>query len=297
MITVILPLFGLVATGWILGRWRRIDPAGVVDVVLYLFMPLLLFTSLVRDPVTWGQAGRYLGWYGGLALVMWLIASIAGWLLKWPRPDRGALGLVFTGVNVGSYGVPVLLFVLGEQVLSGSMLLLVASNISAGTLGVYLAAGGHLPPRQAALSIFRLPLIYGVLAALFVQFAGVRIPAQWLDVGHQIGMTGPTLALVVLGLQLSRVDWSGVGLQIGAVTIAKLAIGSSVGAALAILLGAQGDELTALILMGCLPSTINSVLLAARFDTRPDFVGGACLLTTLLSPLPLLLALNWLGRI
>ncbi|MBT6148885.1 MAG: hypothetical protein HOH74_25835, partial [Gemmatimonadetes bacterium] len=176
MIAVILPLLGLVAAGFLLGRWRRIDPAAVVGVVLYVFMPLLLFTSLVRDPVTWGEAGRYFGWYVGYAVIMWALAAIAGRVFGWSKPDRNALGLVFTGANVGSYGVPVVLFVVGEQILSGGMLLMVASNLMAGTLGVYLAAGGHLRPAQAALSIFRLPLIYGILAALLVQALGIQIP-------------------------------------------------------------------------------------------------------------------------
>ena len=297
IVPVILPLLALVAVGWLLGRWRDAAPAGVADVVLYLFMPLLMFTSLVRDPVTWVQTGRYLGWYLCYVLIMWGVAVVAGRLLRWPQPLRAALGLVLTGINVGSYGVPVVLSVVGEQALSGAMLLLVASNATAGSLGVYLAAGGRLRPTQAAKTIFRLPLIYAVVGAVGVQISGLHIPSNWLESAYRIGMTGPTLALVVLGLQLSRVDWSGMGKQIGLIALAKLAIGSCVGLMLAIGLGAQGDDLAALAVMGCLPCTINSVLLSLRFDTRPDFVGGACLLTTLMSPVALLVALNWLGRI
>lgn len=297
IVPVILPLLALVAIGWLLGRWRHADPAGVADVILYLFMPLLMFASLVRDPLTWGQTGRYLGWYLGYVLIMWGVAVVAGRLLRWPQPLRAALGLVLTGINIGSYGVPVVLSVVGKQALSGAMLLLVASNATAGSLGVYLAAGGRLRPTQAAKTIFRLPLIYAVVGAVGVQISGLHIPSNWLESAYRIGMTGPTLALVVLGLQLSRVDWSGMGTQIGFVVLAKLAIGSCVGLVLAVGLGAQGDDLAALAVMGCLPCTINSVLLSLRFDTRPDFVGGACLLTTLMSPVALLVALNWLGRI
>ncbi len=295
--SVILPLLALVATGWLLGRWRRADPSGVVDVVLYLFMPLLMFTSLVRDPVTWGQAALHLGWYTCYVTLMWTLASISGRLLQWPRPQRAALGLILTGINVGSYGVPVVLFVVGEQTLSGAMLLLVASNAAAGTLGVYLAAGGRLRPLQAAGSIFRLPLVYAVIGALAVQLMGVQIPSGLLNSAFRIGMVGPTLALVALGMQLSRVDWSAVGRQVGAVAISKLTVGSVLGVLLAVAIGARGDQLATLVIMGCLPCTINSVLLSVRFESRPDFVGGACLLTTLLSPVALLLALTWLGRI
>jgi malate permease and related proteins len=293
---VTLPLLALIGAGWLLSRWRRADPGAVVDVVLYLFMPLLMFTSLVRDPVTLAGAGRYLGWYAGFTLCSWGAATILGHVLRWPRPARGALGLIFTGINVGSYGIPVILFVVGEQALAGGMLLMVASNAAAGTLGVYLAAGGHRSPKQAALSIFRLPLIYGVIAALVVQLTGLAIPANWLDTAHHIGMAGPTVSLVVLGLQLGRIDWSSVGARIWAIAVGKLAVGTVVGVLLATWLGATGDDLTTLALMGCLPTAINSVLLAVHFDASPDLVGGACLATTLLSPLALITALAWLGQ-
>ena len=75
------------------------------------------------------------------------------------------------------------------------------------------------------MSIFRLPLIFGILGALLVTAAGIQVPPDRLEVAHRIGMTGPTLALVVLGLQLSRVDWSSVGGRIGCVAVAKLSPG------------------------------------------------------------------------
>ena len=293
---VVIPLLALIGAGWLLGRWRQPDPGASADVVLYLFMPILMFTSLVRDPLTLIGAGRYFGWYAGFTLITWAAAIIGGRLLRWPAPERGALGLVLTGINVGSFGLPVVLFVVGEQALAGVMLLMVASNAAAGTLGVYLAAGGHLPPLQAALSIFRLPLIYGVVAALVVQVTGLTIPDHWLIAAHNIGMVGPTISLVVLGLQLSRIDWSGAGVRIWVLAISKLALGTVVGLLLARWLGATGDDLTTLALIGCMPTAINSVLLAVHFKCCPDLVGGACLTTTLLSPLALTAALIWLGQ-
>ena len=88
--------------GFLLDHVEHLVP--VVDVVIYLFMPLLLFTSLVRDPATWGQAGRMLGWYVLLVVIMWVIATLAGRLLRWPRPDRGALSLIFIGARPSEIG-------------------------------------------------------------------------------------------------------------------------------------------------------------------------------------------------
>jgi predicted permease len=47
--------------------------------------------------------------------------------------------------------------------------------------------------------------------------------------------------------------------------------------------------------MACLPTAINALLLAVRFDARPDLVGNLCLVTSLLSPLSMLVVLAWRG--
>lgn len=294
----ILPLFALVAAGWVLGRWRRLDAAPLVDVCLYLLMPVLMFSSLVRDPLTADEAARYVAWYAGYVAVAWGVGASLGRLAGWGRPAASAASLSLMGINVGSYGVPVVLYAVGESALSAGMLLFACSNATAGSVGVYVAAAGRARPLQALASVFRLPLIYAVGAALLCTLSGVSLPARVLDTAHAIGMAGPTVALVVLGLQLARLDWraAAAGQLVPTVTV-KLLLGPALGIVLARLLAVDEQMLLILALMACLPTAINALLLAVRYDARPDLVGAVCMVTTLLSPLSMLAVLAWLRPI
>ncbi|MFH1566605.1 MAG: AEC family transporter, partial [Gemmatimonadota bacterium] len=279
-----------------LGRYRRTGASHPTDLVLYVLLPVLMFTSLVRNPLSATAAGQYVAWYSAYVLCAWAITYLAAALLGWDRPTRSAMALAMTGLNCGSYGVPVVLFALGDQALSGAMLLTACSNITAGSIGVYLAAGGTRSSLQALGSVFRLPLVYALALALAVHTWGVSIPPRLLEMGHLVGMAGPTIALVVLGIQLSAIAGRGANLRlVAAGTAAKLVLGPALGIGLALALGAEGLTRQTLLIYSCMPTAINGLLLAVRFQARPDLLGGILVGTTLLSPLAVTAVLAWLG--
>ena len=296
LVEAILPVFALVGVGGALGHWRRTDPAPLVDVCLYLLMPLLMFTALVRDPLSAPEAARYVGWYLAYTAAAWLTGTLLARLAGWDRPSQASVCLALMGINVGSYGVPVVLFAIGESALSGSMVLLACSNATAGSIGVYVAAAGRATPRQAFYSVFRLPLVYAVGLALVCTGFDLRVPAAPLELAYAVGMCGPMLSLVVLGLQLARVDWGGTGGgQLLPTVGVKLVLAPVLGILLALALADDPEVLRLLALMACLPTAINGLLLSVRFDARPDLLGAVIFITTLASPLAMLFVLAWLG--
>jgi len=293
---VILPLFLLAGVGFLLGRYRHVGARRPTNAVLYLFLPVLMFTSLVRNPLGAAEAGRYVTWYWGYLLCAWSGAYLVARLRGWDRPTRSAVALGLTGLNCGSYGAPVVLFALGEGALSGAMLLVALSNISAGSVGVYIAAGGTRSSLQALASVFRLPLIYALLLALIVHGLDLHLPEQVLTVGHAVGMGGPMLALVVLGIQLAGIDVRGGQLRLVAgVTLAKLLGGPALGIGLAAALGARGVAWQTLLIYSCMPTAINGLLLAVRYGAHPELLGGILVGTTVLSPLTITAVLALFG--
>ena len=293
---VILPLFVLAGTGFLLARYRHTGARHPTDLVLYVLLPVLMFTSLVRNPLSVGEAGQYLAWYAAYVLVAWIGTYLVAPLLGWDRPTRSAVALAMTGLNCGSYGLPVVLFALGEEALSGAMLLVACSNITAGSIGVYIAAGGTRSSLQALGSVFRLPLIYALVLALLVHATGLRISPRLLEMGRLVGMAGPTVSLVVLGIQLAGIDVRGGQLRlVAAGTAAKLILGPALGIGLTLLLGAEGLTRQTLLIYSCMPTAINGLLLAVRFPARPELLGGILVGTTLLSPLAVTLVLTFLG--
>lgn len=296
LLQALMPFFTLAGAGYLLGRLRHIDPRPLAEVCLYILMPLLLFTSLVRNPLTGGEAALLLGWYLSAVVLAGALAWAAGRLAGWDRATRSAVLLSMTNFNMGSYGIPVVLFALGDQALSGMMLLLVYNEIMSSSLGVYIAAASRQNLRQALASVFRLPLIYAVLLALLVHALSLSLPPALLVAGESIGKAGPLVSTVVLGLQLANIPLRGqLSATLGASLVLRVLAVPALGVGLALMLGAQGLMLQLLLVCACLPTAINVLLLAVRFDTRPELLTGILLGSTLSSPLAIAAVLAWLG--
>ena len=58
----ILPLFVLMATGYLLGRYRGTAAGPLSDVCLYILIPILIFASLVQNPMTGAEFARIFAW-------------------------------------------------------------------------------------------------------------------------------------------------------------------------------------------------------------------------------------------
>lgn len=292
----ILPLFVLMATGYLLGRFRGTSAAPLSDVCLYILIPILIFGSLVQNPMTGGEFARIFAWFFGLVVFYILAVGTVGRLLGWPPATRSAVTLSLASLNAGSYGLPVVLFAFGDEALAPATVLLVCSNINASSLGVYIAAGGGTSPLKALVSIFRLPLIYAVVLALAVNLLGLPIPDRVLSLATLIGKAGPQVALIVLGIQISSMGFRGLRSKgVLGITAAKLLVGPALGIGLALLLGADGLLRNVLFVYACMPTAINFLLLSVRFNARPDFVGGVILGSTLLSPITVTAVLLWVG--
>ena len=297
LLEVIGPLFTLIGCGYVLGRRRRVDTESLADVALYVCVPFLLFSALVRHPITGVAAAQVLGWQAG----MYFFSTPAIWLLahalSWDRPTRSAVTLSIPTVNVASYGVPVVLFALGDEALSIVMLLFVYGNVFASSLGVYIAAGGRQQPQQALLSVFKLPLIYTAALAVGINTWGLPIPEWVLRTSDLIGKAGPILAIVLLGVQVSRIRIdSEQKAVLGGAILAKISIGPLIGVGLTFLMDAQGAVRDVLLICSCLPTAINALVLTTRFDARPELLGGILIGSTLWSPLNLMIVLYWVGH-
>ena len=296
LLDVIGPLFILIGCGYFLGRRRKIDTEPLANVAIYICLPFLLFSTLVRHPVNGLAAAQIFAWQAGMYLcsvpAIWLVTRLAGW----DQPTRSAVTLSLPTVNVASYGVPVVLFALGDEALAVIMLLFVYGNIFASSLGVYIAAGGRQSPLQAFKSIFKLPLIYTAVVAIGVNVLQIPIPTSVLDTANLIGKAGPILAIILLGIQVSRIQlrgndstalYGGIG--------AKILLGPAIGIGLTLAIDAEGSVRNVLLICSCLPTAINALILTVRFDARPDLLGGILIGSTLWSPLGLSAVLYWIG--
>ena len=293
---VIAPLFFLISTGYIISKYRHIDVDSLADIALYICMPFMIFSALVTNPITGEMAFQVLIWHAGMYIVSILTVKLIARLANWDKPTRSAVTLSIPTVNVGSYGLAIVMFTLGEQGLSVIMLLFIYSNIFTSTLGVFIAAGSSRSTLAALANIFKLPLVYAVFIALYVQYTGLHVPLFFLNWATLVGKTGPIIAIILLGVQLAQIDteetcdniilfWS---------IMAKVVVGPIIGISLTWLIGAEGLVRQVLFIASCLPTAINALILSSKFKARPELLGRILIGSTLWSPINLLIILHLL---
>jgi predicted permease len=291
----ILPILIVAGAGYILQRLLRINPRPLSQVIFYILTPCFVFTLLVGATSLRGDVFHMVELAAGVMLAIGLLSLLAARLARLDPRATAALVLASTFMNAGNYGLSLNLFAFGEPGLTLASLFYLTSSVLTNSVGVYVASAGRLPPLAALKGLLRVPALYSVPAAMIVRSTGwvIPIPIQRpIDLLSQA--TIPSL-LLLLGIQIAN---SGFPRQKGPLLMTaalRLIVSPAVAWALAPMLGLTLVARQAGIIEAAMPTAVLSTVIALEFDTRPDFVTGAVLATTLLSPLtitPLLLLLG-----
>ena len=298
---LLLPDFSLILCGYLLCRHSALDRRvwEQVDRLVYYFLfPVLLFHSIVKNPLDW-QAARPL-MAAGLCMAaagILLAYSLPLWPLLGRQIDRrmhaaGAqvgfrvnsfIALALIEKVAGPQGLPLLALLIG--------LLVPVFNIGA-VLPMARHAGGRLLHELA-----RNPLLLATASGLLTNLAGLSLPELLVPTLTRIGNGALALGLMA----------AGAGMQLGAMRTDKtlsaaLLTLKHLGLPLLALLMARLWQLDALatqvlLMFAAVPTATSCYVLAARMGYNGAYVAGLVTASTLLGLLSLPLALGLLARL
>jgi hypothetical protein len=292
----LLPVLVLSVAGFLLGRALRIDSRSLGRVIFYLFSPVLVFDLLIHNSLPLAEMARTMGFCLAVFTAMTLLTLVVARVLRLDRLSMMAILLTAAFGNTGNYGLPLVSFAFGENALAHATLYFVTTSILFNTVGVLIASLGHLDFKQAAWGMLKVPTVYAVaLAAVINQFSA-SLP---LPVERTISLAADgsiPLMLVLLGVELSRVQWASnlrvVGLSAGL----RLLVGPLVGLALAVPFGLQGAAWQGNISQTAMPAAVTTTVLATEYKLDSSLVTAIVFLSALLSPLTLTPLLVYLGK-
>jgi len=294
----VLPVLAVAAAGYVLGRAKDVSVDALGTVVVYILTPALVFESLASTTLDGGAVAR-LG-LGVLAftIVMAGLAVAAARLLGVPEALEGPMILTSIFPNAGNYGIPLAAFAFGAVGRSTAVIYITAQAILMYTFGVYLAArgGAERTAMDAIRDVFRLPLVYAVLAAGFARYLDIVPPAGTasMETLALVGNAAIPVMLVMLGLQLANATGGTSLNRVLAPSALKLLIAPVVAIALVPVLGFTGDPAVArtFVLECAMPAAITPLVLVVEFarDTEADvspaeYVSTTVTVTTVFSVL------------
>ena len=292
----LLPILLLSGAGLLLGKALSVDSRGLGRVVFYVFSPILVFNLLLHVELNSGEILATMGFAAALASLTGLLALVLGRLLNLERPVLMAIILTAAFGNTGNYGLPLVSFAFGKQALAFASLYFVTTSILFNTVGVLIASLGHMDLRSAALGLFRVPSVYGVVLATLLNRFHLALPTSLARTVDLAANGSIPLMIVLLGLELSRVTWSHSVRPIGLSVALRLVAGPAVGLLLAMLFGFNGAARQGNITESAMPAAVTNTVLATEYGLDTSLVTAMVFIGTLLSPLTLTPLLVYLGK-
>lgn len=292
--TVILPVLAVAAVGYLLASIREVDIDPLATVTLYILAPALVFHSIATTTLGGEVMLTVVAAVGAFIVSMVVLSETVGRLSGEAEPVLGALVLSSTFSNSGNFGIPLSTFAFGQIGRSTAVLYLVAQTIFMYTIGVYLASrGSRANTLAAAKEIFRLPLLYALLAAVLVRLLGAVPPAS-STVMRTVELTGNAaipVMLVMVGVQLANTN---PGAAIGRVAVAnvlKLVVAPSVAIGIVLLIGFPDMTVARVfILESAMPAAVTPLMLSIEYRgtevsdlSGPEYVSTAIFTSTLAS--------------
>jgi malate permease and related proteins len=283
-VTVLLPLSIVVGAAYLLGRFRRLNPAPLASTAFYLLGPALVFVSMSTTSVSIDILGRLFLLKVATNLLIIVIMSLLGAQMRLAPTIASALLLSTAFSNSGNLGLSVTEFAFGKDAVAFALICFVADNIMMNSVGVYLAARGRTPAREAASQVLRNPAIYALPLGLAVSQFHWVLPVPLMRGLEMLSRAAVPTMLIVLGMQLAvlpfdRSYWKLIGLA----SAVRLIVAPVLAALLTIPLGLTGVPRQVSILEAAVPAAVTANIIASRYDTEPNLVAGSVLVSSLLS--------------
>jgi predicted permease len=294
VLSIVLPVFGLIALGFFAAKSGLISERagdGLADYVFALAVPALIFRTLsestfVLTDSPWG----YWVSYFAAAAAAWALGMLSARRV-FHRDAREAVvhGFCSAQSNTVFLGIPLILQAYGE----------------AGAVPLFLLLAVHLPLMMAAASLmiesadarddgFRFgaffktlathPILLALLAGVVAQLLDVRAPAALKPILDGLSASASPVALVAMGLALSRYGFTSDPKAALVTTVLKLGLHPLLVFVLAKYVFTLDPVFTGVaVLFAALPSGINGYLLAVRYKTGERQASNAIAMSTALS--------------
>lgn len=290
-LNILLPVFALVATGYIAGPRLQLDARTLTKFAYYVLVPSFIFNVFKDAVIPAGLAVRMAVFMTlatlGVVVIAFVVARVMG------RTGQMVAAYVLVGAfgNVGNFGLPIIQFKLGDEALVAASVFFLVGSTAGFIIGVMAATWHQGSGLNAIWAAFKTPGIIAVFPAFAVNFLDLPVPL-FVDraVGLLAGALIPTM-LVTLGIQLSGMGKLRVGRDEIVGGTLRLVAGPALAFALAPLFGLTGVARGAGVLQMSMPVAVLASLIALEHNLMPDFVTRTVLFSTVASGVTLTVVL------
>src|SRR5690625_2827667 len=192
--------------GFVMQRKFNLNIQTLAKINIYFLVPGFIFVRLYSTDISVNLLGMVFGFFVIYVILLFIVASIVGKLL---RLEKGK-NITFTNsamfFNSGNYGVPVndLVFRSDPFAMSIQVIMLTLQNIFLFSYGIFSLQSVKIGKLKAALSYFKMPVLYAMLSGLLLNIFAVPIPSFIWVPANYIANAMIAFALFTLGAQVAQ---------------------------------------------------------------------------------------------
>ena len=293
LFSVILPIFALIGVGVVMDRCFKLDLPTLSKLNFYVFVPALCFAKLLEAHIT----ARDLTTIGAFSLLHALVLLGLSWLIfshRSLRDSRTVLTLCAIFYNCGNYGIPLTQLAFGSDAVGIIVIVIIVQTFLVFTLGIWMMEHKASGARTVLQGMAKSPVIYAVVLALLFRVLRVEVPAPVMAPIRYLSDGLISLALLTLGIQLSRTKLSRSFAPLTAVTAMRLLISPALAALLVIPFHFAPHIAPVLIVGAGFPIAVNVYIIAVEYRQGEDLTSQSIFVSTLVSAITMAGLIAWL---
>lgn len=301
IVIILLPLFGLVGFGYIVGRSSVADRSWITVLNLfgyYLAFPGLILKSLLGSNLSLTVHGSMIL----VQVIFGVIVLLATWgictVLRVEKKLRNTLTIGVYFSNAGYIGIPALQLVFGDAAAAEGTVIVSVMIALTLTLGVSLLESSrsrHLRLTPMLKNFWHNPLIWAIAIGSAVGLAGWHLPRPLPDMINLLAASAAPTVLVSLGIFLARNRVKRATLQTAALLTGIKMIVIPTALALVLWVVPNSEWLHTTFIQGCMPIAVTAFALAQLYPMNKELISTSIVMSTVVSFVTIPLAM-WVAQ-
>lgn len=283
----ILPLYVLMALGFIAGKYMRVQRKSVGTLLLYIFLPAVYFTSIATTPLTASTLSIPILFFLLCSLIAILFLFIGGFF--WKDPIKNICAQACGGSNYGYFAIPVAMAIFDKEAVGLIVLAGLGFVVYENTVGYFIIERGKKSIKSSLLALEKLPAIWAIMLGLIFNISGLTLDATTIGMLDSFRGGFTILGMMIIGLGLSTIKIKGFTLNrayIGLTFLSKFVIWPLIMAIIIFFDKSyfhfySPDMYQVMTLMSILPLAANTIVYAIALKIDPENVATGVLLSTL----------------
>ena len=293
-LNVVTPVFILVVIGYFVGPRLNIEARSLSRTAYFVFIPAFVFNIISEAKIDSELALQMLSFILVAQIAVALLGFMVGKALRQSREITAAFVLIATFGNVGNFGLPLIVFRLGETARTFATVYFVATVFISFVICVGVASWARSGGVTAVFSVFKTPALIALIPALVFNITDVEVPIFLSRLSGLLGQAMIPVMLITLGVQMGEIPKIKINFNVFAASTVRLIGGPVLALLIVPYFGLEGLERSTGILQAAMPAAVLASIISLEYKLLPEFVTTTVLFSTLYSILTLTVILTFI---